>query len=328
MWLLFALVVIAALCVDFTTMHRQGPHKVSMREAVLWSLAWVLSSFLFSGWLWWYLGGAAPDAEIQSIARDKALEFLTGYGIEKALAVDNVFVFLMIFTYFGVPPEFQKRVLMIGILGALFLRGVLILVGAWVIAQFHWVLYLFGGFLIYTGIKMWYAGGREADLESSVTLQWLRRRMNISSGFDGEKFLTVENGQRLLTPLALVILLIGVVDVLFAVDSIPAIFAITTDPFIVLSSNVFAVLGLRALYFLMVNMHERFHLLSYGLAFLLVFIGIKLLLMEIYEIPVGVSLLVTSSVLVFAMVLSLYVPRGGSPGRSGPSDGERGKLKK
>ena len=309
MWLLFVLVVVVALFIDFTTMHKQGPHRVSMREAGFWSLAWILSSFVFAGWLWWYLGGTGPDAEAQYIARDKMLEFLTGYGIEKALAVDNVFVFLMVFTYFGVPPEFQKRVLMIGILGALFLRGILILVGAWIIGQFHWVLYLFGAFLVYTGIRMWYAGARKPDLESNSTLKWLRRRMHISPDFDGEKFLTIENGQRALTPLALVILLIGVVDVLFAVDSIPAIFAITTDPFIVLTSNVFAVLGLRALYFLVVNMHERFHLLSYGLSFLLVFIGMKLLLMDIIEIPVVISLLVTFSILIFAMVLSVYVPR-------------------
>lgn len=309
MWLLFVLVVVAALFVDFTTMHRQGPHRVSMREAALWSLAWIFSSFVFAGWLWWYLGGSGPDAEAQSIARDKMLEFLTGYGIEKALAVDNVFVFLMVFTYFGVPPEFQKRVLMIGILGALFLRAVLIMAGAWIIGQFHWVLYLFGAFLVYTGIRMWYAGSRKPDLRSNAALKWLRRTMHISQNFDGEKFLTIQDGRRALTPLALVILLIGVVDVLFAVDSIPAIFAITTDPFIVLTSNVFAVLGLRALYFLMVNMHERFHLLSYGLSFLLLFIGMKLLLMDVIRIPVAMSLLVTFSILIFAMVLSLYVPR-------------------
>jgi tellurite resistance protein TerC len=309
MWLLFVLVVVVALFVDFTTMHKQGPHRVSMREAGFWSLAWIASSVVFAGWLWWYLGGTAPDAETQSIARDKMLQFLTGYGIEKALAVDNVFVFLMVFTYFGVPAEFQKRVLMIGILGALFLRAVLILVGAWIIGQFHWVLYLFGAFLVYTGIRMWYAGARKPDLESNATLKWLRQRMHIAPDFDGEKFLTIENGQRALTPLALVILLIGVVDVLFAVDSIPAIFAITTDPFIVLTSNVFAVLGLRALYFLMVNMHERFHLLSYGLSFLLVFIGAKLLLMDIVDIPVGMSLLITFSILISAVVLSGYVPR-------------------
>jgi tellurite resistance protein TerC len=322
MWLLFVLVVVVALFVDFTTMRKQGPHRVSMREAGFWSLAWIFSSFVFAGWLWWYLGGTGPDAEAQFIARDKMLQFLTGYGIEKALAVDNVFVFLMVFTYFGVPPEFQKRVLMIGILGALFLRAILILVGAWIIGQFHWVLYLFGAFLVYTGIRMWYAGTRKPDLESNATLKWLRQRMHISPDFDGEKFLTTENGQRALTPLALVILLIGVVDVLFAVDSIPAIFAITTDPFIVLTSNVFAVLGLRALYFLMVNMHERFHLLSYGLAFLLVFIGAKLLLMDIVEIPVGISLLVTFSILIFTIVLSAYVPRKDPDGSARVAPGE------
>lgn len=325
MWLLFALVVVVALFVDFSALRKQGPHKVSMREAGLWSLAWIVSSFLFAGWLWWYLGGTGPDAQAQFMARDKTLEFLTGYGIEKALAVDNVFVFLMIFTYFGVPPEFQKRVLMIGILGALLLRAVLIFLGAWIISEFHWVLYIFGAFLVYTGIRMWYAGTKEPDFEGNATLKWLRRRMNISRDFDGEKFFTIENGQRVLTPLALVIMLIGVVDVLFAVDSIPAIFAITTDPFIVLTSNVFAVLGLRALYFLVVNMHERFHLLTYGLSFLLVFIGIKLLIMDIYEIPVAVSLLVTFSILAFAMILSIYVPPKQTT--DDPAGAASGKLK-
>jgi tellurite resistance protein TerC len=318
MWLLFAAFVLAALCVDFMTMRRQGAHRVSMREAAVWSLTWVVVSFVFVGWLWWYLGGAGPDAAVQSLARDKVLEFITGYGLEKALAMDNIFVFLMIFSYFGVPAEFQKRALMIGILGALFLRTALILIGAWAIAQFHWILYLFGAFLVYTGIRMWSAGGQEPELEANPALRWVRRRMQISLDFDGERFFTSVAGVRMLTPLAIVILLIGIVDVVFAVDSIPAVFAITTDPFIVLTSNVFAVLGLRALYFLLVHVHERFHLLSYGLAFLLVFIGIKLLLMDVYKIPAAVSLLVTTGVLVFTMVLSVYIPATGRP-RGPPS---------
>jgi tellurite resistance protein TerC len=266
-------------------------------------------SFLFVGWLWWQLGGLDGDP----VAGTKALEFITGYLIEKALAVDNIFVFLMVFTYFGVPAEYQKRVLMIGILGALALRAVMILVGAWLIAQFHWILYFFGAFLVFTGVKMWIATGQEPDLEANPALKWIRGHMKIAPGYDGEKFFTVHQGVRMATPLFVVILLIGIVDVIFAVDSIPAIFAITMDPFIVLTSNVFAILGLRAMYFLLAGMHERFHLLSYGLAVILVFIGTKMLLIDIYKIPVTWSLSFTLLVLVATMVLSLKVPPRGKP---------------
>ena len=180
----------------------------------------------------------------------------------------------MLFTYFAVPAEFQKRVLMIGILGALVLRAVMIMIGAWLITQFHWVMYVFGAFLLFTGVKMWWAAGQEPDLDNNPALKWINRHMKISPTFDGEKFFTVHNGVKMATPLFVVIILIGIVDIVFAVDSIPAIFAITTDPFIVLTSNVFAILGLRAMYFLLASMHERFHLLSYGLAIILVFIGL------------------------------------------------------
>ena len=304
MWSLFAAFVVVALLVDFLAMRHQGAHRVSIREAAVWSLVWVGVSFVFLGGLWWYL-----DASVsREVANAKGLEFLTGYLIEKALAVDNIFVFLMIFTYFAVPPEFQKRVLMIGILGALVLRAVMILVGAWLIAQFHWILYVFGAFLVFTGIKMWWAAKQEPDLEANPVLKWLRRRLNITPDYDGERFVTVVDGVKRYTPLFVVIVLIGVIDVIFAVDSIPAIFAITTDTFIVLTSNVFAILGLRAMYFLLAGMHERFHLLSYGLAVVLLFIGTKMLLIDVYKIPVTVSLGVTIAVLVIAMVLSLRVP--------------------
>jgi tellurite resistance protein TerC len=224
----------------------------------------------------------------------------------------------MLFTYFAVPAEFQKRVLMIGILGALVLRAVMILVGAWLIAQFHWILYLFGAFLLFTGIKMWWAAGQEPDLDNNPALKWIRGRYKISPHYDGEKFFTVVGGVKMATPLLVVILLIGIVDVVFAVDSIPAIFAITTDPFIVLTSNVFAILGLRAMYFLLANMHERFHLLSYGLAIILVFIGAKMLLIDIYKIPVVVSLGFTAVTLVVTMILSLKIPSKGKPGGAYP----------
>jgi len=273
---------------------------------------------VFMGWLWWYLGGAGSDAAARALADTKALEFLTGYLIEKALAVDNIFVFLMLFTYFAVPPEFQKRVLMFGILGALVLRAVMILVGAWLIAQFHWILYVFGAFLVFTGVKMWWAAGQEPDLDNNPALNWVRGRFKISPTYDGERFFTVVDGVKMATPLLVVILLIGIVDIVFAVDSIPAIFAITTDPFIVLTSNVFAILGLRAMYFLLANMQERFHLLSYGLAVVLVFIGAKMLLIDVYKIPVAYSLGFTAVTLAVTMILSLKIPAKGRPGGAYP----------
>jgi tellurite resistance protein TerC len=315
---LFAAFVLVALLVDFLAMSKQGAHRVSTREAAVWSIVWVGVSFVFMGWLWWHLGGASADEVSSSLANAKSLEFLTGYLIEKALAVDNIFVFLMLFTYFAVPAEFQKRVLMIGILGALVLRAAMILVGAWLIAQFHWVLYLFGAFLLFTGIKMWWAAGQEPDLDNNPALKWICSRFKIAPGHDGEKFFTVVNGVKMASPLLVVILLIGIVDIVFAVDSIPAIFAITTDPFIVLTSNVFAILGLRAMYFLLANMHERFHLLSYGLAIVLVFIGAKMLLIDVYKIPVGYSLGFTAITLAMTMILSLKIPPKGAAGSAYP----------
>jgi tellurite resistance protein TerC len=317
LWSLFAAFVLVALLVDFFAMSKQGAHTVSMKEAGIWSVIWVSVSFVFVGWLWWYLGGTSADEAAREMANGKALEFITGYLVEKALAVDNIFVFLMLFTYFAVPPEYQKRVLMIGILGALVMRAVMILVGAWLITQFHWILYVFGAFLVFTGVKMWWAAGQEPDLDSNPALQWINRRFKIAPNYDGEKFFTVVNGVKMATPLFVVIALIGIVDLVFAVDSIPAIFAITTDPFIVLTSNVFAILGLRAMYFLLAGMHERFHLLSYGLALVLVFIGTKMLLIDIYKIPIVWSLGFTVTTLAVTMLLSLRIP---------PKKGEAGSA--
>jgi tellurite resistance protein TerC len=318
LWSLFAAFVVVALFVDFFAMRKQGAHAVSMREAGIWSLIWVALSFVFVGWLWWQLGGTSADAQARDLANAKALEFVTGYLVEKALAVDNIFVFLMVFTYFAVPAAFQKRVLMIGILGALVLRAVMILIGAWLIAQFHWILYLFGAFLVFTGAKMWWAAGQEPDLENNPALRWINRHLKVAPDYDGERFFTVRDGVRMATPLFVVITLIGIVDLVFAVDSIPAIFAITTDPFIVLTSNVFAILGLRAMYFLLAGMHERFHLLSYGLAIVLVFIGTKMLLIDVYKIPIAWSLGVTVAVLAATMLLSLRIPPRGAAGGAYP----------
>jgi tellurite resistance protein TerC len=235
----------------------------------------------------------------------------------------------MLFTYFAVPSEFQKRVLMIGILGALVLRAVMILVGAWLIAQFHWVMYVFGAFLVFTGIKMWWAAGQEPDLDNNPALNWIKRHMKISPTYDGEKFFTVDNGVKMATPLFVVILLIGIVDIVFAVDSIPAIFAITTDPFIVLTSNVFAILGLRAMYFLLASMHEKFHLLSYGLAIVLVFIGVKMLLIDLYKIPITWSLGFTVLTLALTMILSLRIaPKAGASNSAFPFEPKSGNKSK
>jgi tellurite resistance protein TerC len=328
MWMLFAAFVVAALVVDFVTLNRQGAHTVSMREAGIWSAVWVLVSLVFVGWLWWYLGGTSGDAARQEVAADKALEFVTGYLVEKALAVDNIFVFLMLFTFFAVPPAFQKRVLMIGILGALVLRAAMIFAGAWLIEQFHWTMYVFGAFLVFTGIKMWWAAGQEPDLGNNPLLRWINRRMKVAPDYDGERFFTTAQGERTATPLLVVIVLIGVVDVIFAVDSIPAIFAITTDPFIVLTSNVLAVLGLRAMYFLVAGLHERFHLLSYGLAIVLMLIGLKMLLIDVYKVPVAWSLGATFAVLFGTVVLSLRIPQTGARRGAYPFESKRRRRQK
>lgn len=302
LWAVFVGIVVLALILDFVVLRKQGAHDVTVKEAVNWSIVWVALSVGFMGLLWWAVRDGTGSTEL---ANTKALEFITGYLIEKSLAVDNIFVFLMIFTYFAVPSAFQKRVLMIGIIGAIVLRTVMILVGGLLIAKFHWVLYLFGVFLLVTGIKMWWAAGQEPDLESNPALKLLRKIMPVSKQFDGEKFFTVENGKRIATPMLLVIALVGMTDVIFAVDSIPAIFAITSDPFIVLTSNIFAILGLRAMYFLLSAMASKFHLLSYGLALVLVFIGTKMILIDVFPIPVLVSLGVVIGILVVTMIMSV-----------------------
>jgi tellurite resistance protein TerC len=301
LWVFFVCSVLVALFIDFVVLKKQGAHSVSVKEALNWSIVWVALSFAFNGLFWW----AVYQDHGSALASEKSMEFLTGYLIEKSLAVDNIFVFLMIFTYFAVPPAYQKRVLMIGIVGAIVLRTVMILVGSWLIAEFHWVLYLFGAFLVATGVKMWWAAGQEPDLESNPALKLLRRLMPVAKSFDGEKFFTFENGRRIATPLLLVIALVGLTDVIFAVDSIPAIFAITMDPFIVLTSNIFAILGLRAMYFLLAAVAAKFHLLSYGLAVILVFIGTKMLLIDVFKIPVLASLAVVVAVLAITMLWSV-----------------------
>ena len=301
LWAAFVAFVLVALFVDFAVLKKQGAHEVGVKEALRWSIAWVAVSLVFNAMLWWAIKDTTGSVQV---ANEKGLEFLTGYLIEKSLAVDNIFVVLLIFTYFSVPPAFQKRVLMFGILGAIVLRTIMILLGAWLLEQFHWILYLFGAFLILTGIKMWRGADEEEDLDDNAALKLLRRIMPVSKAYDGEKFFTIENGKRIATPLLMVITMVAITDVIFAVDSIPAIFAITKDPFIVLTSNVFAILGLRAMFFLLQAAASRFHLLNYGLAVILVFIGTKMMLIDVFKIPVAVSLGVVMGILVITMVWS------------------------
>ena len=308
LWATFVGIVVVSLLVDFVVLKKQGAHDIGVKEALNWSLAWVALSLLFNGLVWWAVKDSTGSVEL---ANTKSLEFLTGYLIEKSLAVDNIFVFLLIFTYFAVPSAFQKRVLMIGIIGAIVLRSVMILVGGWLLAQFHWILYVFGAFLVLTGIKMWWAAGQEPSLDDNPALKLLRKWLPVSQSFDGERFWTVENGRRIATPLLMVICLVALTDVIFAVDSIPAIFAVTADPFIVLTSNVFAILGLRAMYFLLAAMANKFHLLNYGLAVILVFIGTKMCLIDVYKIPVAVSLGVVVGILALTMLLSTITLAGG-----------------
>jgi tellurite resistance protein TerC len=304
LWLVafFFASVLLALFVDFALLHKQGAHVVTVKEALNWSLAWVGLSLAFNVLLWWAVRDATGDV---AEANSRAMEFLTGYLIEKSLAVDNIFVFLMIFTYFSVPETYQKRVLMLGVIGAIILRTLMILIGSWLVAKFHWVLYIFGVSLIVAGVQMWHAANKEYVLEDNPALKLLLRVMPVSSHFDGERFFTVQNGRRIATPLLMVVATVGVIDVIFAVDSIPAIFAITTDPFIVLSSNIFAVLGLRAMFFLLAAVAGKFHLLSYGLAIILLFIGGKMLLTDVVKIPVLISLGFVVTVLAITMVWSL-----------------------
>lgn len=305
MWAGFVAFVLLMLAVDLWVFGGNKAHKVTLREAGAWSLGWFSLALAFNGGLWWYLNGTVGAA----IAEQKSLEFLSGYLIEKALSVDNIFVFLLIFTAFQVKPEYQRRVLIYGVLGAIVMRAIMILAGAWVVSEFSWVLYLFGAFLLYTGVKMFRAVDDEPDVKNNPVLKFARRHLPVSEGDHGEKFFVWKDGKRYVTPLLLVLILIEVTDLVFAVDSIPAIFAITSDPFIVFTSNMFAILGLRALYFLLADIADRFHLLKFGLALVLCFIGLKMLLLPWLHIPVHISLSVVAALIAGSVVASLYVTR-------------------
>lgn len=305
MWGAFIAFVLVMLALDLFVFGGRKAHRVSVKEAAVWSLVWVVMALAFAALLWWYLKGVAGV----DVAEQKSLEFLTGYVIEKSLSVDNVFVFLLIFTAFAVPPEYQRRVLLYGVLGAIVMRAIMILAGAWVVREFSWVLYLFGAFLVITGIRMLVAVDEKPDLEKNPVLRFARRHLRVTDGFRGERFTVREGGVLFVTPLFLALLMVELSDLVFAVDSIPAIFAITADPFIVFTSNIFAIMGLRALYFLLADVAERFHLLKYGLAMVLTFVGVKMLVAPWYHLPPVVSLGIILTTLTVSVVASLMSTR-------------------
>lgn len=304
LWATFAAFVVAALAIDLWVMDRRTEQAVGVKTAAVWSVVWIALALAFGAGLWAWLDGTAG----RELANEKAAEYLTGYLIEKSLSVDNIFVFLMLFTYFAVPPERQRKVLVLGVLGAVVLRVVMILIGAWLIARFHWILYVFGLFLLATGVKMILFADEKPDLERNPVLRWMRGHLAITPQFHGDRYWVEEGGKRWFTPLFVVLVLIGVTDIVFAVDSIPAIFAITDDPFIVMTSNIFAVLGLRALYFVLADLAARFHLLAYGLGAILVFVGLKMLAVDFFKVPVAWSLGVVGAILAAAIAASLAFP--------------------
>jgi tellurite resistance protein TerC len=313
-WAGFIAFVLAMLALDLFVLGGRSAHKVSVREALGWTTVWVTLSLSFCGLLWWWLDGTAG----REVANAKALEFLTGYLIELSLSVDNIFVFIMIFTFFAVPAEYQRRVLVYGVLGAFVMRAGMFLGGAWLVHVFHWVLYLFGAFLVVTGVKMLIFAEAEADLDKNPVLKWLRNHLRITDGYHGERFAVMRDGVRWFTPLFLVLVLIETTDVIFAVDSIPAIFSITTDPFIVFTSNIFAIMGLRSLYFVLADLHGRFHLLKYGLALVLVFVGTKMLIADFYKVPIGLALGIVAIILSTSVAASLWATRAGTRKESTP----------
>ena len=304
LWIAFNVFVLGMLAVDLGIFHRKA-HAVSIKEATTWSVVWIALAMIFNLGIYYTWG------------QEKALEFLTGYVIEKSLSVDNLFVFLMIFQYFATPAEYQHRVLFWGILGALVMRGLMIGVGVVVIREFEWVLYAMGGFLLFSGTKMMFAGDEDVDPERNIVLRFVRKVYPVSAQFEGSHFLTRLNGRRALTPLALVLLSVETTDLIFAIDSIPAIFGVTNNGFIIFTSNVFAILGLRSLYFVLAGALGYFRYLKAGLALVLVFIGVKMLL-DPHEAPprwfqadisTSLSLATVGAIIVASMVISLAAAR-------------------
>jgi tellurite resistance protein TerC len=298
-WIAFIAFVVAMLAIDLGIFHRKS-HVVGMREALVWSSVWIALALLFNGIVWKLYGA------------ERGLEFLTGYMIEKSLSVDNIFVFVVIFGALGIPALYQHRVLFWGILTALVLRAVMIFAGAALLTRFHWLIYVFGAFLVLTGIKLFVQRQQASNPADSAVIKLARRLIPATDRLDGEKFFTVENGKRVATPLFMALLLVEATDVVFAVDSIPAIFAVTSDPFIVFTSNIFAILGLRSLFFLLAGVVDKFRYLKTGLAAVLVFVGAKMSLVDLYKVPPLASLLVIAMLLSVAIVASLWASRNDS----------------
>lgn len=296
LWIGFNLFVVLMLALDLGVFHRQSK-EIKVKEALIWSLVWIALALVFNAALYFYKGS------------ETALQFLTGYVIEKSLSVDNIFVFILLFSYFNVPAAYQHRVLFWGIMGALAMRAIFIAVGVTLIAKFHWIIYVFGIFLVITGIKMAINKGTKIDPEKNIVVRLFKNFFPVSQQYHGSKFWIQESGKWVATPLFIVLLLIEFTDLIFAVDSIPAILAITNDPFIVYTSNVFAILGLRSLYFALAGVMDKFRYLHYGLAAILVFVGSKMLLTDLYKIPVLISLSVIILILLTSVMLSiLYQP--------------------
>ncbi|HEX6068558.1 MAG TPA: TerC family protein [Longimicrobiaceae bacterium] len=315
-WVGFNVFVLAMLALDLFVFHRKA-HEVSTREAATWTAFWIVLALVFNYGVYHFRGAEA------------GLEFLTGYLIEKALSVDNIFVFVLIFSYFNVPLKYQHRVLFWGILGALVMRGTMIGAGAALIHQFHWIIYVFGAFLVFTGVRMATHGEHDIEPEANPVLKLVRRLIPVTNVYHGQDFFVHERvGDRVrwvATPLFVVLVLVESTDLIFAVDSIPAIFAITTDTFIVYTSNVFAILGLRALYFLLAGVIHKFHFLKLGLSAVLVFVGTKMLLADIVKIPIVASLGVIAGILAISVIASLLWPRRAAESETAEADplGER-----
>jgi tellurite resistance protein TerC len=297
LWVIFSIFVLGMLALDLGLFSRK-PHEVHFKEALGWSIVWVTLSLIFNAWIYFEYGS------------QKALEFLTGYLIEKALSVDNIFVFVVLFASFAVPKIYQHRVLFWGVIGALVMRAIFIGLGAALISRFHWIMYIFGAILIYTGIKLMFQGdNHDPHPERNPIYKLGRRLMPAVPEYHGKAFTIVKNGRRYATPLLLVLIAIEATDVVFAVDSIPAIFAITTDPFIVYTSNIFAILGLRAMYFLLAGVIDKFHYLNVGLALVLMFVGVKMIIAEWYKVPISASLIVIAALLGASIAASVIWPK-------------------
>ncbi len=309
LYTIFFSIVAILLLVDFFTFKTPlNGESVSMRQAGIWSAIWVGVSALFAAGLWWYL---QQNFGI-SLANQKVTEFVTGYLLEKSLAIDNVFVWLMIFAAFAVSPAMQRKILLYGVIGAIVMRTVMIFAGAWLVSEFSWILYLFGAFLLYTGFKMWQNHDVQEDPKQSGIYRFLQKHLRLTDethdAFGQEQFVLIKNGIKYFTPFAVVLVLVELSDVIFAVDSIPAIFAVTTDPFIVLTANLLAILGLRAMFFLLSGLADKFHLLPYALSVILIFIGTKMLLLDVFHVPMAISLGFIVLVLTVTAFLSIKYP--------------------